>query len=381
MFEYLNNLTDSTGDIKKIINKCDNVQNALLAAEKENDAEKYKSAIMNSFYALTMIIKHSYMAANLEEPASHTTPGQITWADRMWGDSPFALWIDDRYVVKCCNDIRQLRNKVEKEGVYDSVYMASAQETRDCVKKLDVCLKAISHRLPKIQISNPGDRHQPCVILLDISGSMNGAEGTPKGKRPIDELNNAIREFKSALESVEEANGCTEICLMTFHDEVEVIQSFRNADRFNLSTLTAGGLTSMNEAIEVAVDVIERQKDIYKQKGVFYYRPWLFLFSDGLPTDDEKESSAKRKLHSAIEGGHVIFFPTSIGGWADKKFLSSYYPESVPEGKKSVLSPQKGEFKAAFRWLSNSLIASVKNAQPTREFKLPDPEGFTIERF
>ena len=47
--------------------------------------------------------------------------------------------------------------------------------------------------------------------------------------------------------------------------------------------LTANGNTPMGEGVRLALDLLDKRKQEYKDKGVDYYQPWLVLMSDGQP--------------------------------------------------------------------------------------------------
>jgi uncharacterized protein YegL len=50
--------------------------------------------------------------------------------------------------------------------------------------------------------------------------------------------------------------------------------------------LEADGQTSMGSGLGVAMDMLERRKAQYKEIGIPYHRPWIFMISDGAPNDD-----------------------------------------------------------------------------------------------
>jgi len=77
----------------------------------------------------------------------------------------------------------------------------------------------------------------PCVLLLDTSGSMQGA--------PIAALNEGLRTFKDHLIQCPLASRRVEVAVVTFDSEVKIVQDFVTADRFEPTTLTAQGLTRM----------------------------------------------------------------------------------------------------------------------------------------
>ena len=180
---------------------------------------------------------------------------------------------------------------------------------------------------------HPGEKHLAAVLLVDTSMSMM--------EKPIEELNHGLEElpFKPAME-------------------------------YQAPKLVAEGLTALNEAIDTALDVLEERKDLYKQNGINYYRPWLFVLTDGEATDEERESATKARLRGYIDRKKVVFMPMAIGESANKEKLREYYPEDAPS--KVVLSADSKHFKEAFVWLSESLTVIAKS-DPTvsEEVNLP----------
>ncbi len=376
-FEYLSQVQDTSGSIERVGRRC---KEAVENYSKQDP--NYNECVSKCFQGLMTMIRFVYDRQSFDSPMIHNpkpqAPGKPDDADYMHHDSPFASWLNNQVILNKCHSIRTKKNNIVSHPG-DSTWYATAEDAGKCIKDLDDILQTICNKLSSIVIRDPGDHHQPCVLLLDISGSMNGADGTAIGRRPIDKLNEAIKVLKEDITNDEIANDRVEVCVITFNDEVELVQSFKNADQLNLPKLVASGTTAMNGAIELAIDVIERQRAFYKSNGVFFYRPWLFLFSDGMPTDEEKSTAAHRKLQNAIRNKHVIYFPTSIDGWANNSNLVSYYPDTTPNGERIIIRTEKDSFKNFFVWLSDSLKDSVNNGTQ-KDFRLPQPEGFVIER-
>ncbi len=221
-----------------------------------------------------------------------------------------------------------------------------------------------------LPVVNPGERHVPVVLLVDTSGSMSGA--------PINELNQGLVEFGNALQEDSLALGRAEVCVISFNSSVQTEMSFRPASEYEAPSLSASGLTALNEAIEAGLDAIEARKAEYRANGVSYYRPWMFLLTDGAPTDTSRESAARTRLQAAIEGKKCVFMPMGIGEYADTAKLQSYYPSST--AAKIVLKASASNFKESFVWLSAS-IAAVSNSDPNvaSEVQLPPvPSTITV---
>ena len=139
-------------------------------------------------------------------------------------------------------------------------------------------------------VDNVGERHIACVLLVDTSGSMAGAS--------INELNQGLLEFGNALDQDEHARGVADVCVISFNSNVETVVPFCPAANYSAPTLSAGGLTSMNEAVIAGLDAIEERKQLYRQLGCSYYRPWMFLLTDGEPTDQNIRSRDRESRRS-----------------------------------------------------------------------------------
>lgn len=216
---------------------------------------------------------------------------------------------------------------------------------------------------------NPGEYHIPVILLVDKSGSMSGA--------PIKELNQGLVEFGKALAEDPLAQGRAEVCIIGFNSDVQVEVGFRPAIEYNAPVLSASGGTSMNEAIELALDMIEERKKLYRSQGIQWYRPWLFVLTDGEATDTKRESAAISRMRSAIKGKKVVYMPLAIGPHANKK-LQEYYPENDPS--KLILSASASNFREAFVWVSNSLgVVAHSNPNVQSEVLLPNtPPHITV---
>ena len=213
-----------------------------------------------------------------------------------------------------------------------------------------------------LPVTNQGERHIPAVLLVVPSGSMSGA--------PINELNQGLREFGNALQEDSLALGRAEVCIISFNSSVQTEMGFRPAADYEAPVLSAGGLTSFNEAIQAGLDAIESRKQEYRNQGVSYYRPWLFVLTDGAPTDTNMESAAKNRLQDAIRNKKVTYMPMGIGDGADTRKLQEYYPAEATT--RPVLKADSKNFKEAFVWLSASIsVISQSDPNNTSQVNLP----------
>lgn len=196
----------------------------------------------------------------------------------------------------------------------------------------------------------------PCVLLLDTSGSMQG--------EPIDQLNAGIAHFKNELMRDSLAMKRVEVAIITF-GPVQLQGRFVTADSFQPPHLHVTGDTPMGGAITEALRVIEERKRDYQLAGQSYYRPWVFMITDGGPTDEWQ--NAARDLRQAVDQKKLAFFAVAVEG-ADLDRLTQISPRK-PLRLKGLA------FRELFSWLSNSLGA-VSRSSPSQEMlALPPPSS------
>ena len=124
----------------------------------------------------------------------------------------------------------------------------------------------------------------------------------------------------------------------------------------------------MGEAVNIGLDLLEKRKEEYKDKGVDYYQPWLVLMTDGGPNGDNEElSRAIRRTVDLVNQKKLTVFPIGIGEEADMNVLAEFSP------KRSPLKLQGLKFREFFAWLSKS-VSKTSQSTPGETIKL-DLEG------
>uniref|UniRef100_B8HU31 von Willebrand factor type A n=1 Tax=Cyanothece sp. (strain PCC 7425 / ATCC 29141) TaxID=395961 RepID=B8HU31_CYAP4 len=189
-------------------------------------------------------------------------------------------------------------------------------------------------------VENPENRC-PVILLLDTSGSMAGA--------PIEALNNGLLAFKDAVIQDEQAALRVDLAIVTF-GPVQLVQDFITIDQFIPPQLKAQGLTPMGEAINYALDLLENRKVAYRNNGIQYYRPWLFLITDGAPNRDSPWIQSADRIRNAERERKLSFFAVGVQG-ADMNTLSQIAPPERPP-----LLLHGLDFRSMFQWLSDSMV-------------------------
>lgn len=195
----------------------------------------------------------------------------------------------------------------------------------------------------------------PCILLLDTSHSMQGA--------PISALNQGLVAFKDELAADTLAMKRVELAVVTF-GPVNVAVDFTTPDNYQPASLSTTGDTPMGAAIERGLEMLRTRKETYKANGISYYRPWIFLITDGGPTDSI--SRASQLVRDGEANKAFSFFAVGVEG-ANMDALAQI-------SSRQPLKLSGLRFRELFAWLSSSL-SGVSRSQVGDSVPLQNPTG------
>ena len=193
---------------------------------------------------------------------------------------------------------------------------------------------------------NP-DPRVACVVLVDVSGSMQG--------EPIAALERGFAAFTHYLHNETLASKRVEVAVVTFGTVATVLVPMQEARALQPARFTASGTTNMAAGIHLALDIIEDRKYAYKAAGLQYYRPWVLVLTDGKPNIDGFDEAIAR-LNAAESARGVTVFAVGAGSKVDYQQLARLSVQRTP-------APLDGlKYEELFEWLSASL-SNVSNSQ------------------
>lgn len=189
-------------------------------------------------------------------------------------------------------------------------------------------------------IARPMATRIPIVLLVDVSESMNTVIQTRQGriKPRIEQVNDHLSKFskKSApLPDGRSPESMVELAVVTFGEEVNIIQPFTLFEHWTPPTLSASGKAPLKDGLIRAADVGVDQEEQYRDRGIQFQAPQLFLISDGEHIDIEKKDGrvVRDLLETGIEKRRISSFVRIGVGGADFSTLDMIYDyeyEPVP---------------------------------------------------
>lgn len=188
----------------------------------------------------------------------------------------------------------------------------------------------------------------PLVFVLDTSSSMAGD--------PIMELNESVNNFIDELKHDNFTREIAEVCIVTFGENVNVLQDFESVDSIPYPTFKARGATPMGAAVMRALECLDRRLSLYRNLGIDYYRPFMVLMTDGKPTDSIIRPI--KRVQEYIAQRKLVVLPVAIGSKADIKTLTQFKSPNYP-----VLRLKGLRFRDFFKWLGSSVVRSSKTAK------------------
>ena len=211
--------------------------------------------------------------------------------------------------------------------------------------------------------SNPEPRC-PCMILADSSYSMQGTK--------IAQLNAGLKLFADEIKRDRLAAQRVEIGLIQF-GPIKVQSDFTCAADFVPPHLHAEGGTPTAEAIMMAIDMLNARRQVLRNAGILLFRPWIFLITDGEPTDSpERIDEVATAIRYGDEHRRFAFFAVAVEP-SDAVGIAKLSAPSRPP-----IKLRNTEFKTMFQWLSTSLtgVARSNTAGTSQGVPLESPVGW-----
>lgn len=180
-------------------------------------------------------------------------------------------------------------------------------------------------------------RRLPVFLVLDTSYSMTGAplEAINEGQHALVE---ALRQDPFALETVY-------ISIIEFSSEARQTTPLTDLMQFSPAPLQANGATALGSALQVTAEAIATDVQSASATTKGDWRPLVFVFTDGRPTDDPRTGI---KAIQQAKAGTII--GCAAGPQADRNTLAEFSDHVV------VLETlDKDAIHAFFKWVSASV--------------------------
>lgn len=223
----------------------------------------------------------------------------------------------------------------------------------------------MSQTIPDVALKRNKSERLPCVLIVDGSTSMHESGASKELQEGLSQLEHDLKEDDDTIDTVQIA-----IIRMGGADEVAVLTDFVDAGSFVAPQIEANGRTPLGMAVDHAMKMIDDQKRRYRENGISYKRPWLWIMSDGVPTDDWKTVAARARDAQASK--QFTLWAVGIGPEADISILKNFTngDRCFHLGTRSL--------KAMFEYMSASMSAGSR-AAAGQQITLPPRPSDMVE--
>lgn len=209
-------------------------------------------------------------------------------------------------------------------------------------------------------------RRLPVYFLIDVSESMVG--------RPVEQVQQGMRTIIQNLRIDPYALETVFVSIIAFAGQAKVLSPLEELYKFYPPTFPVGGGTSLGKALECLMDDMDRNvhKTTLEQKGD--WKPIIFLFTDGNPTDDYTAAFSRWNRHYRK---HCNLVAVSIGDNVNMLTLSQITDDIL------LLKETDDEsFTKFFKWVTASIKSSRMSVSEdnTDGVKLAPTHGINLEK-
>ena len=185
-------------------------------------------------------------------------------------------------------------------------------------------------------------RRLPVYFLVDVSESMVG--------EPIKQVENGMRQIIQELRTDPYALETAFVSIIAFAGKAKSLSPLTELYKFYPPTFPIGGGTSLGTALNFLMDDIDKNvvKTTAEMKGD--WKPIIFLFTDGTPTDNPSAAIARWNQKYSRNANLVAI---SIGDNVNTQLLGQ-----ISENVLRLNETDEMSFKAFFKWVTASIKAT-----------------------
>lgn len=200
-------------------------------------------------------------------------------------------------------------------------------------------------------------RRLPVFFLIDTSGSMKG--------EPIEALNNALTGMISSLRSDPQALESVWICIITFDIDAKIIVPLTELSDFQLPIIQCprSGPTSTGKALMLLREIVTNQIITTSKEMKGDWRPLLFLFTDGEPSD---VNLYKQEIPFIKQIGFANIVACAVGPKCNNNTLKLLTDTVI-----QLETADSATLKTFFMWVSQTIDQGNKSLGVNDSIKLP----------
>ena len=209
-------------------------------------------------------------------------------------------------------------------------------------------------------------RRLPIYFLVDVSESMVG--------EPIQQVQEGMRMIVQELRTDPYALETAFVSIIAFAGKTQILSPLTELYKFYPPVFPIGGGTSLGKAMETLMSDMDNSlvKTTEEQKGD--WKPIVFLFTDGTPTDNPSSAFAKWNAKYRRKANLIAI---SIGDNVNTNLLGQ-----ITDNVLRLNETDENSFKAFFKWVTTSIKATSVSVTDMADddVKLAPTSGIELEK-
>jgi uncharacterized protein YegL len=209
-------------------------------------------------------------------------------------------------------------------------------------------------------------RRLPIYFLIDISESMVG--------EPIQQVEDGIATIIQTLKTDPNALETVWISIIVFAGQPKTLVPLQEIITFYPPRFPVGGGTSLSKGLGHLMYELRKNQVLTTPEKKGDWKPIVFLFTDGVPTDDSSKAINEWKNNWQRSANLVA---VSFGDETDPQILGQ-----ITENVLYFKNADESAYKQFFRWVTDSIKTSSESVENNMTgFELSKLDGETLSRF